>query len=73
MLNNITKLNSFPISEKDNPALLMSQNVAATLVHLIISCSFSTFEFSSCNYALWLSGCQVVETAEKVSLLKPSF
>lgn len=59
--------------EKDNPALLMSQNVAATLAHLIISCSFSTFEFSSCNYAPWLSVCQDVETAEKVSLLKPPF
>lgn len=60
MLINIARetLNSFPILEKDNPAIIMSQNVAEMLVHLIISCSLATVEFSSCDYALWF--CQYV-------------
>lgn len=45
--------------EKDKPAILMSQNAAAMLPHLIISCSLATFEFFSRNYALRL--CQRVE------------
>lgn len=74
MLINIAQetLNSFPILEKDNPAILMSQNVAATLVHLIISCSLATFEFSSCNYALRL--CQYVgmlKLRKKTLYLRP--
>lgn len=45
--------------QKDKPAILMSQNAAAVLPHLIISCSLATFEFFfSRNYALQL--CQHV-------------
>lgn len=52
------KLSSFQISEKDIAVILMpenlqtmtrSQNVAAEAVHLIISCSLATTEFSPSN------------------------